>query len=194
MVWAQVEPPVVVRVHAMYIDSNMLSVTKYTFKIPFLYSTCAMTNRMRNSSAMLTMFSQGMAYIPSVAFVFYNNLLWRYFTAILSEKDGIKITKNFGWKNIKAMHTVLWVSLYVSSRDPSVWDALGKPRRCPTISKLCLTSHFMCVESSHVVNIDVLAGVGAPLHDTQILSMQVMQTKSVSLAKWGTCNYHLGTH
>ena len=52
----------------------------------------------------------------------------------------------------------------------------------------------MCVESSHVVNIDVLAGVGAPLHDTQILSMQVMQTKSVSLAKWGICNYHLGTH
>ena len=27
----------------------------------------------------------------------------RYFTAILSEKGGIKITENFGWKNIKAM-------------------------------------------------------------------------------------------
>ena len=51
----------------------------------------------------------------------------------------------------------------------------------------------MCVESFHVVNIDVPAGVGAPLLDTQILNMQV-QTKSVSLAKWGICNYHLGTH
>ena len=43
MDWAQDELPVVVRVHAMYIDSNMLSVTKYSFKIPFLYLTRAMT-------------------------------------------------------------------------------------------------------------------------------------------------------
>ena len=37
------------------------------------------------------------------------------------------------------------------------------PIKCPIpISQLCLTSHFMCVQSFHMVNIDVPAGVGAP--------------------------------
>ena len=31
-----------------------------------------------------------------------------------------------------------------------------------------LTSHFMCVQSFHMVNIDVLAGVGAPQLDTHL--------------------------
>ena len=39
--------------------------------------------------------------------------------------------------------------------------------------------------ASYMVNIDVPAGVSAPPLDTQLLNMQV-QTKSVSLAKWGT--------
>ena len=33
-------------------------------------------------------------------------------------------------------------------------------------SPLCLTSHFMCVQIFHMVNIDVPAGVGAPPLDT----------------------------
>ena len=37
------------------------------------------------------------------------------------------------------------------------------------------------------MNIDVPAGVGAPLLDTHLLNKQV-PIKSVSLAKWGTCN------
>jgi len=60
--------------------------------------------------------------------------------------------------------------------------------KCPiSIFPLCLTSHFMCVQIFHMVNIDVPAGVGAPLLDTQLLNMQV-RTKPVSLAKWGTCS------
>ena len=36
-----------------------------------------------------------------------------------------------------------------------------------SLSPLCLTTHFMCVQSFHMVNIDVLAGIGAPSLDTQ---------------------------
>ena len=36
------------------------------------------------------------------------------------------------------------------------------------ISQLCLTPHFMCVQSFHMVNIDVPAGVGAPPLNTQL--------------------------
>ena len=32
----------------------------------------------------------------------------------------------------------------------------------PTVSQLCLTLHFMCVQIFHMVNVDVPAGVGAP--------------------------------
>ena len=35
---------------------------------------------------------------------------------------------------------------------------------------LCLTSHFMCVESFHGMNINVPAGVGAAPLDTQLPS------------------------
>ena len=42
--------------------------------------------------------------------------------------------------------------------------------KCPIPISLCLTSHFVCVESFHVVNINVPAGVGAPPLDTQVRS------------------------
>ena len=35
---------------------------------------------------------------------------------------------------------------------------------------LCLTSHFMCVQSFHMVSIDVPASVGAPPLDTTSLA------------------------
>ena len=40
------------------------------------------------------------------------------------------------------------------------------------ISLLCLTSHFMCVQICHMVNVDVPAGVGAPPLDTQLGSYE----------------------
>ena len=45
----------------------------------------------------------------------------------------------------------------------------------------------MCEKNCHIMNIDVSAGVGVPLLDTQLLNKQV-QIKSVGLAKWGTCS------
>ena len=42
--------------------------------------------------------------------------------------------------------------------------------KCPIPISLCLTSHFVCVESFHVVNINVPAGVGAPPLNTQVRS------------------------
>ena len=58
---------------------------------------------------------------------------------------------------------MLWVSLYVSSRDPSVRDALGS------------------VESFHVVNNNVPAGVGASLLNIQILNVRDRQSLSALL-------------
>ena len=45
------------------------------------------------------------------------------------------------------------------------------------ISPLCLTSHFMCVQIFHMVNIDVPAGVGAPPLDTQLPKSMLPSSK-----------------
>ena len=42
--------------------------------------------------------------------------------------------------------------------------------KCPIPISLCLTLHFICLESFHVVNTDVPASVGAPSLDTQVRS------------------------
>ena len=80
--------PKAARGHATYIDSKVLSVSKYSFQIYFQYSACTMMQaQLRNSSA------TGMADIPSAAFVFNEDLVVpagnrrflgyrRYFTAI----------------------------------------------------------------------------------------------------------------
>ena len=40
------------------------------------------------------------------------------------------------------------------------------------ISPLCLTSHFMCLQICHMVNVDVPPGVGAPPLDAKLGSYE----------------------
>ena len=65
--------------------------------------------------------------------------------------------------------------------------------KCPIpLFQLCLTSHFMCVQSFHMVNIDVPAGVGAPPLDTTSRPLQILwQWFSTSINYWEHGNTHL---
>ena len=77
-----IEPPKVARGYATYIDSKMLSVTKYSFQIYFWLHTY-------NDASAIAYHIAWMADIPSAAFVFDEDLACQLEIEDLSDTEGI---------------------------------------------------------------------------------------------------------
>ena len=86
--------------HATYIDRNVLNVTKYSFRIHFLYSARAMTQMELCNSRAMPRFRRGWVssrpwHLCSTTTYHAENGRYRmFFIAILSKKGGIKQQKN----------------------------------------------------------------------------------------------------